>query len=152
VKTGTLGTPPTAARNGSSPRAPSCSSYSRTIGEGDKSDHPSRWQSHCSAEKGARVRDRNTSYSARARQTLARVQRTRYCNVQVALCDVDRFSCPHRRLRQYFTEAGLTWVDVHARYVDDVTRLNAGARTLTYSRFTQYVHYHFPGVMLTRTT
>jgi hypothetical protein len=63
----------------------------------------------------------------------------------------DGFPCAHRRPRQYFTEPNLTWTVVHARYVDDVQRENPGARVLSYSRFTQYVHFHYPGVRLTRT-
>eukprot|EP00644_Phytophthora_capsici_P014791 jgi/Phyca11/553489/estExt2_Genewise1Plus.C_PHYCAscaffold_530217 len=63
----------------------------------------------------------------------------------------DGFPCAHRRPRQYFTEPNLTWIVVHARYVDDITRNEPTARTLSYSRFTQYVHFYYPGVRLTRT-
>jgi hypothetical protein len=63
----------------------------------------------------------------------------------------DGFACAHRRPRQYFTEPKLTWVVVHSRYVDDILRAHPDARTLSYSRFTQYVHFYYPGVRLTRT-
>ncbi|KAK1946598.1 hypothetical protein P3T76_002150 [Phytophthora citrophthora] len=45
----------------------------------------------------------------------------------------------------------LTWKIVHSRYVEDTTRLNTNTRTLSYSRFVQYVRYYFPGVRLKRT-
>ncbi|ETP05907.1 hypothetical protein F441_17607 [Phytophthora nicotianae CJ01A1] len=45
----------------------------------------------------------------------------------------DGFPCAHRRPRQYFTEPNLTWVVVHAHYVDDITRNELTARTLSYT-------------------
>ncbi|ETN18574.1 hypothetical protein PPTG_04141 [Phytophthora nicotianae INRA-310] len=45
----------------------------------------------------------------------------------------DGFPCAHRRPRQYFTEPNLTWVVVHAHYVDDITRNEPTARTLSYT-------------------
>ncbi|OWY92774.1 Cleavage inducible protein, partial [Phytophthora megakarya] len=63
----------------------------------------------------------------------------------------DGFPCPHRLPRQYFTEPNLTWRTVHARYVDDTSRAYPNTRTMSYERFTQYVHFHFAGVRLTRT-
>lgn len=52
---------------------------------------------------------------------------------------------------QYFTELKLTWVMAHARYEDDLKRSDPNARTLSYSRFRQYIQFHYPGVRLTRT-
>ncbi|KAG3110617.1 hypothetical protein PI126_g24849, partial [Phytophthora idaei] len=49
----------------------------------------------------------------------------------------DGFPCAHRRPRQYFTELKLTLKILHSRYVDDTTRVNPDARTLSYSRFIQ---------------
>eukprot|EP00644_Phytophthora_capsici_P015995 jgi/Phyca11/115563/e_gw1.28.270.1 len=63
----------------------------------------------------------------------------------------EKFPCTHRRPRQYITEPNLTWNVVHARYVDDITRKDPTARTTSYSRFTQYIHFYYPGVKLTRT-
>ncbi|EGZ17422.1 hypothetical protein PHYSODRAFT_462936, partial [Phytophthora sojae] len=63
----------------------------------------------------------------------------------------DGFPCAHRHPRQYFTEPKLTWKIVHTRYVDDIARINPDAHTLSYSRFTQYKRYYFPGVHLKRT-
>jgi hypothetical protein len=63
----------------------------------------------------------------------------------------DGFPCPHRRPRQYFTETKLTWLIVHARYEDDLKRSDPKDRTLSYSRFRQYIQFHYPGVRLTRT-
>ncbi|KAF1782094.1 hypothetical protein GQ600_20296 [Phytophthora cactorum] len=63
----------------------------------------------------------------------------------------DGFLCAHRRPRQYFTEPKLTLKILHFRYVDDTTRVNSDARTLSYSRLIQYVRYYFPGVRLKRT-
>ncbi|EGZ13897.1 hypothetical protein PHYSODRAFT_513752, partial [Phytophthora sojae] len=63
----------------------------------------------------------------------------------------DGFPCPHRRPRQYFTEENLTWRTVHARYEDDTKGNDPDARTMSYERFTQYVHFYYPGVRLTRT-
>ncbi|OWZ01147.1 Cleavage inducible protein, partial [Phytophthora megakarya] len=64
----------------------------------------------------------------------------------------DAFLCSHRLPRRYFTEPNITWKAVHDRYVDETTRPKPGARTMSYSRFTQYLRYYFLGVRLTRTT
>ncbi|OWZ12485.1 Cleavage inducible protein [Phytophthora megakarya] len=50
----------------------------------------------------------------------------------------------------YFTKARLTWRAVHARYQENIKRANEDARVLSYSLFTQYIHFYFPGVRLTR--
>ncbi|KAE8961916.1 hypothetical protein PR001_g29887, partial [Phytophthora rubi] len=42
------------------------------------------------------------------------------------------------------------WKTLHARYADDITSRDPNARVISYSRFTQYVHFHYPGVRLTR--
>ncbi|OWY97879.1 hypothetical protein PHMEG_00031484 [Phytophthora megakarya] len=57
----------------------------------------------------------------------------------------DGFPCAHHRPRQYFTEPNLTWLVVHSRYVYDSKREDSDARTMSYSRFTQYVHFYYPG-------
>ncbi|KAF1777663.1 hypothetical protein GQ600_19692 [Phytophthora cactorum] len=44
----------------------------------------------------------------------------------------------------------LTWKVVHARYVEATTHVESDV-SLSYSRFLQYVHYHYPGVRRTRT-
>ncbi|POM58870.1 Cleavage inducible protein [Phytophthora palmivora] len=63
----------------------------------------------------------------------------------------DGIPCSLRRPRQYFTETGLNWEIVHARYEDDIKGMDPDARTLSYSRFTHYIHFYYTGVRLTRT-
>ena len=48
----------------------------------------------------------------------------------------DGFPCAHRRPRRYFTEEGLTFKEIHRRYVLSMQKIPA--RVLSYSRRTQY--------------
>ena len=62
----------------------------------------------------------------------------------------DGFPCSHRRPRQYFIEQKLTLLKLHARYKDAILKTDSTGRVLSYSRYTQYFHFHFPGLRLTR--
>ena len=59
------------------------------------------------------------------------------------------FPCPHRRPRQYFSESGVTWDKVWRDYKEKM--INLDQRVLSYNRFTEYIHYFFPGLRLSRT-
>ena len=64
------------------------------------------------------------------------------------------FPCPHRRLKSYFVEEGITWKLLHSRYEEEHGKLSEEKRKedelMAYSTFTQNVHYLDPGVRLTR--
>ena len=62
----------------------------------------------------------------------------------------DGYPCSHRRPRKYFIDIGLTYGKIHEDYREKME--NQGHRFLSYSRFTQYLHYFFPGLRLTRST
>jgi hypothetical protein len=61
----------------------------------------------------------------------------------------DGFPCSHRRPRQYFVEAKLTWMELWKRYEKKMVSLER--RVMSFSRWTQYVKLHQLGVCLTRT-
>ena len=62
----------------------------------------------------------------------------------------DGFPCSHRRPRQYLAKENTTWVKLHEIYAE---RMRAGGhRVVSYERWTQYVHFYFPGLRLNRTT
>ncbi|CAK9266760.1 unnamed protein product [Sphagnum jensenii] len=60
----------------------------------------------------------------------------------------DGFPCSHRRPRQYFVEAKLTWTELWKRYEKKMVSLER--RVMSFSRWTQYIKLHQPGVRLTR--
>lgn len=64
------------------------------------------------------------------------------------------FPCPHRRLKSYFVEDGMTWKILHSRYEEEYRKLSEERQKvielMAYSTFTQYVHYIDPGIRLTR--
>ncbi len=61
----------------------------------------------------------------------------------------DGFPCSHRRHRQYFVEAKLTWTELWKRYKKKMVSLKQ--RVMSFSQWTQYVKLHQLGVRLTRT-
>jgi hypothetical protein len=62
----------------------------------------------------------------------------------------DGFPCSHRRPRQYFVEAKLTWTELWKRYEKKMVSFER--RVMSFSRWTQYVKLHQLGVRPTRTT
>ncbi len=61
----------------------------------------------------------------------------------------DGFPCSHRRPHQYFVEAKLTWMELWKQYEKKMVSLEQ--RVMSFSRWTQYIKLHQPGVRLTRT-
>ncbi|CAK9862503.1 unnamed protein product [Sphagnum jensenii] len=61
----------------------------------------------------------------------------------------DGFPCSHRQPRQYFVEAKLTWTELWKRYEKKMVPFER--RMMSFSRWTQYVKLHQPGVCLMRT-
>lgn len=66
------------------------------------------------------------------------------------------FPCPHRRPRQYFHDADQKWNRLYSEsYVKSWEKLDEEkkktVKCMKYSTFTQYVHYLYPGLRLTRT-
>jgi hypothetical protein len=66
----------------------------------------------------------------------------------------DGFPCPHRRIKSYFFEAGITWKKLHDEYQQQWELLGPELKSkiskMAYSTFTQYVHWKNPGLRLTR--
>ena len=67
-----------------------------------------------------------------------------------ALQTEEGYPCSHRRLKHYLLEEGITWKKLWGRYK---SRMEDGRnKVVSYERWLQYVHYHFPGLRLSRTT
>lgn len=63
----------------------------------------------------------------------------------------DGFPCSHRRPRRYFVSTKkTTWKSHWEAY--KARREAACGRVISYTRWTQLVHFHYPDVRLTRTT
>lgn len=67
----------------------------------------------------------------------------------------DGFPCPHRRAREYFTDGVQTWKKLYDEYAETWSDLDDERRKtvkcVAYCTFTQYIHYLYPGLKLTRT-
>ncbi|OWY92497.1 LOW QUALITY PROTEIN: Cleavage inducible protein, partial [Phytophthora megakarya] len=60
----------------------------------------------------------------------------------------DGYPCSHRGPRQYLVEPNVTWKKLWERYARQAEA--AYRRSIGYCRFTQYVHFYFPGIRLSR--
>ena len=59
----------------------------------------------------------------------------------------DGFPCAHRRQKRFFTEEGIEWMKLWKDYKKIMEA--SGFRAMSYSWFTQYVHFFNPEITLT---
>eukprot|EP00899_Mesostigma_viride_P026625 jgi/Mesvir1/7147/Mv02507-RA.1 len=73
----------------------------------------------------------------------------------------DGFPCPHRRPRKYVLEEGATWTKLYKHYEEawkeydrdhplEQQNKESKVALMSYSTFTQYAHFFFPGLRLSK--
>jgi hypothetical protein len=60
----------------------------------------------------------------------------------------DGFPCSHCRPRKFFVKQGLTWFSLWKDYSEEMKQ--NGNQVASYSHWTQYIHYLYPGLHLAR--